>query len=135
MATYKLTFTLPRTVSLLAQPGRHQPCIAGCVLMVERCGLVTIEGPSRESLFEQVRRFMRIINKGRPPVEIQCWVQGPPRTRPTYAGSEERPLMYPAPRDQWKIIVDATVAITPASSLPSTLFGPDNDQQQTERAG
>jgi hypothetical protein len=135
MSTYRLTFTLPRTVSLLAQPGRHQPCVAGVVLMVERCGLVTIEGPSRESLFEQARRFMRVINKGRPPLEIQAWVQGPPRTRPAYAGSEEQPLLYPAPRDLWKIIVDAEVAITPASSLPSTLFARDPDQQQTERAG
>jgi hypothetical protein len=69
-AVIRLTFLLPDIMVLRAQPGRHCPCLHGCVLVVDRRGLVTIEGPSREQVFDQARRFLRTIIKGLPPTSI-----------------------------------------------------------------
>ena len=57
LLTY-LTFTLPRAFGLVPS-GRHQPCLHGCVLRVEK-SLVRIEGPSRASVIEQALRFVRV---------------------------------------------------------------------------
>lgn len=105
----RLTFTLPGQLDLLQRTRRYQPCLAGCVVHIEPSGLVTIEGPSRECVFDQARRFMLDTNK-RKPAEIAAWLrQG-----------------EGAVRDQYKIIVGAEVAITPASALPSTLYPPES---------
>ena len=95
---YRLTFMLPPTV--LAPPGRHQPCLHGCVLVVDRGGLVSIAGPSLEQVFEQARRFFRIHAKGRPAMSIGAVLSSPARI----------PM-----RDGWSIVVGAEVSFTPAA--------------------
>ncbi len=62
--TYRLSFRLPPALRLSVLPGRHTPCIHGCVLEIERDLTVAIEGPSREQVFNQARRFMRVTAKG-----------------------------------------------------------------------
>jgi hypothetical protein len=55
---HRLTFLLPPTMQLRVAQGRHQPCLHGVTLFV-RGTLVSIEGPSREQTFDQVKRFFR----------------------------------------------------------------------------
>lgn len=64
MSPYRLLFRLPPALGLSVLPGRHTPCVHGCVLTIDRDLLVSIEGPSREQLFNQARRFMRVTAKG-----------------------------------------------------------------------
>lgn len=61
----KLCFTLPEVLALVIQPGRHQPCLHGCVLNVHRHGLVTIDGPDTAQVIAQVSRFLKTISKNR----------------------------------------------------------------------
>jgi len=61
----RLTFRLPASLVLLAPVGRHQPCIHGCVLRVERGGLVTIDGPDRKQVIDQAQLFLKVLAKGR----------------------------------------------------------------------
>lgn len=99
--TYRLAFLLPPALVLLAQPGRHQPCLHGCVLKVSTYGLVLIDGPSRERVFEQASRFMRVVAKGRPPLSIPATLRAPCSRR-----------------DGWSIIIGADVAFSPTSLSP-----------------
>jgi hypothetical protein len=107
-ATHKLSFLLPAAISLLVQPGRHQPCLHGCVLTIHRSGLVVIEGPSRERLFEQADRFLRVICKGRPALAIAATLITPPSLPGAYRGG----------RDGWSIIVGAEIAFSPTALAP-----------------
>jgi hypothetical protein len=102
---YRLTFMLPASLVLVAPPGRHQPCIHGCVLHVRRAGLVEIEGPSRDALFEQARRFLRIIARGRPPMQIAAHVASPP-------------ALVQAARDAWWITINSDVTFSPGGIDP-----------------
>jgi hypothetical protein len=61
---FRLVFYLPPALHLSVLPGRHQPCIAGCVLTIDDDHIVTVDGRSRESVLEQARRFLRVSNKG-----------------------------------------------------------------------
>lgn len=90
---------------LRVQPGRHSPCLHGCLLRVEATGLVSIEGPSRERVFEQAARFIRVHAKGLPPQAIAAVLQTPP----AYA---------PPGRDGWSIIVGADVSFSPTAIEP-----------------
>lgn len=102
---FRLTFLLPPALSLLVQPGRHQPCLAGCVLTIARTGLVAIEGPSRERVFEQATRFLRVNSKGRPPYSVCA----------TLCCLDARG------RDGWSIIVGADVSFSPTSLPPEIM--------------
>lgn len=99
---YKLTFLLPPAIGLLAQPGRHQPCLHGCILAIGAAGVVTIEGPSRERVFDQATRFLRVHSKDRPPYSVAATLYCP----------------EPRGRDGWSIIVGAEIAFSPTSLPP-----------------
>jgi hypothetical protein len=96
---YRLTFRLPQSMLLLVHEGRHHPCLAGCVLRVAR-GLVTIEGPSRERLFDQARRFFRAHARNLPALQLACLLETPGR-----AGGA----------DHWSVIVNSDVSFTPTT--------------------
>lgn len=105
-ATCRLTFLLPR--DFLAAPGRHQPCLAGCVLTIARDYVVAIEGPCRERVFEQAARFLRVLGKDRAPRTIGAVLAS----------------IDPPGKDTWNIILDAKIAFA-ASAVAPTLFGED----------
>lgn len=109
---YKLTFLLPPAIGLMVQPGRHQPCLAGCVLVIGPCGHVAIEGPSRERVFDQATRFLKVNSKGRPAYSVAATLESPLPCRG---------------RDGWSIIVGAEIAFSP-TSMPPTIM-------QEQRAG
>lgn len=100
-ATVRLTFLLPPALGLVP-PGRHQPCVHGCVLKIAPGGLVSIEGPSREQVFEQTRRFLRLQAKGRPPMTIAATLYTPVE------------IVRGGP-DPWTIIVNAEIAFAPTA--------------------
>lgn len=95
---------LPPSLHLRVPSGRQSPCQHGCVLTVERSGLVTIEGPGRDALFEQARRFLRLHARGLPALSIAALLVTPPRP----GGG----------RDSWSIIVGADVAFSPTAIEP-----------------
>ena len=97
---YRLVFLLPSRLILMVQPGRHQPCQHGCVLVVDRGGLVTVTGPSREEVFDQAGRFLRLACRGHQPVALAAT------------------LTQPGGRDGWSIIVGAKVAFSPTAIEP-----------------
>jgi hypothetical protein len=111
---YRLTFLLPPALGLMARPGRHSPCLHGCVLTIERDLLVSIDGPSRERVFDQAQRFLRVVTKGiATPNPIAAWLCSP-------CGR----------RDGWSIIIRAEIAIVP-TLIPGALYS----AEQKERAG
>lgn len=73
---YVLSFLLPDTMLLRVPEGRHCPCLHGIVLNV-RLGLVTMQGLSRESLFEQTRRLFRVHAKGLPALRLAATLTEP----------------------------------------------------------
>ena len=89
---------------LLVPEGRHQPCLHGCVLAVDR-GVVRIDGPSRERLFDQVRRFFRAYARKLP--ALQC------------AATLDTPGSHGGV-DTWSIIVNSDVSIAP-TGLPADI--------------
>lgn len=99
---YRLTFMLPATLALLTTPGRHCPCLMGCLLTVERGGLITVDGTSREGVFEQTARFLRHPIRRNPPP-------------PTSIASV---LAGPGGRDSWNIVFGADVAFSPGGVEP-----------------
>ena len=99
----RLSFMLPGTLVMRAPIGRHAPCLAGCLLTVDRGGLVTVGGPSRERVFDQATRFFRVITKGMglPPLTIAAR------------------LRYAAGRiDTWQIVLGADIAFAPCGIEP-----------------
>lgn len=115
---YRLTFSLPKSLWASAIPGYHQPCLEGCQVAIMRGYVVFVEGPSKELVFDQARRILRIICKGHIAVELPARLESPLRDR------FGRP--YPG-RDTWSIIVNAEIAFTP-TSLSSNIM-------ETPRAG
>lgn len=77
MSPYRLLFRLPPALGLSVLPGRHTPCVHGCVLVIEPDLQVSIEGPSREQLFNQTRRFMRVTARGHGPFVIPASLYSP----------------------------------------------------------
>jgi hypothetical protein len=100
---FRLTFLLPPALGLLVAPGRQQPCLHGCVLTVEVLGHVTIEGPSKEAVFAQCRRFLAANSKGLPAYARAATLESPEPWRG---------------RDGWSIIVGAEVAFSPTALGP-----------------
>jgi hypothetical protein len=115
---YRLTFWLPPQIAARALAGAHRPCCNGCALTVSTIGFVTIEGPSRERVFDQARRLLRVCAKREPAFSIPATLETPLRDR------FGRP--YPG-RDSWSIIVNARVAFSPtrlsADVNETTRFG------------
>ena len=68
--TFTFTFTSAPELRLAAPAGRHQAGIAGCVLTVDSRGQVVVEGNSREQVFAQARRFLRVIGRGSGPLDM-----------------------------------------------------------------
>jgi hypothetical protein len=97
---------LPAALYLRAEPGRHSPCLHGCVLTVESRGVVAIEGPSRDRIFDQAARFLRVVTKGAAAQSIAAVLQTPALGR------------SPGGRDGWSIITGARVAFSPTSLPP-----------------
>lgn len=102
---YRLTFRLPAKIGFAVAPGRHQPCLHGCVLIVDKLGLVAIEGPSRQRCFDQAERWLLPLAKDLPPTSIAATLRTPPQFQP--GGS-----------DAWTIIVGARIAFSPTPLEP-----------------
>jgi hypothetical protein len=92
---YRLTFMLPGSLSAFIAPGVHQPCVAGCILSVNRAGLVTIEGKTRGLVFEQASRFFRLTAKERPAFIVASILVTPDRRK-----------------EHWEIAVNSAVTFT-----------------------
>ena len=83
-APYRLTFMLPGVLAGLVAPGIHQPCVAGCLLMIDRTGLVAIEGRTRGLVFDQARRLFRVAARDRPAMIISAALVTPQRRRESW---------------------------------------------------
>jgi hypothetical protein len=103
---YRLTFLLPRELTLGLGTGLHHPCLHQCLLFVEhhreRDYCIRIQGPSRELVFDQARRYLRTAARGHlergAAFQIAAVLVTPHK---------------PAGRDRWTIIVGADVAFSP----------------------
>jgi len=93
---YRLSFLLPTSLAGFVRSGTWQPCLAGCLLMVDRNALVRISGRSREAVFDQAARFLRVVAKTHPPLVIAATLISP-------CGG----------RDSWTITVNAGVSFAP----------------------
>lgn len=104
---FKMTFLLPRELTLGVKAGTHHPCLHQCLLTVaplgERDYQVRITGPSRRKLFDQAGAWLRMAAKGHiaagNAMQIPAIVTAPARV---CAGS-----------DSWTIVVGADVAFAP----------------------
>lgn len=108
MDAYRLVFRLPPILLLRVKSGRHNPCLHGCVLTVER-GVVSIEGPSRDQVLAQARRFFRVEAKGLDAFTVAAVLETP---RCEEAG-------IPSGRDSYSVIVNATVAFAATAIEPN----------------
>lgn len=115
----RLRFLIPDALKLAVAPGRHHPCLHGCVLTIlqhgERDLMLVIEGPSRDVVFEQCRRFFRVAAKNAPALSIAATVEtAPERSRSGRGGS-----------DSWTIALNAQVSFSP-TGLGAEVF-PEGD--------
>lgn len=123
---YRLVFPLPPVLHLKVASGKHRPCLHACLLSVER-GVVTIDGPSRDQVFEQARRFFRVEAK-----KLEAF---------TVAAALETPKCegygIPAGRDHYDITVGSDVTFTASSIAPniSTPLARDRPQLTVISAG
>lgn len=101
---YRLKFRLPPALSLAVVPGRHIPCLHGCVLTIDPDLSVEIEGASREQLFAQTRRFMRVTGRGHGAFLVAATLYTP-------VGHLHR-------ADTWHIAVDCAVVIAATPIAP-----------------
>lgn len=105
LVVWRLTFLLPPALGLLVAPGRHSPCLHGCVLAIDRAGVVAIEGPSRDRVFDQATRFLKVNSKSLPPYSAAATLWCP----------------EPRGRDGWSIIVGAEIAFSPTAMAPTIM--------------
>jgi hypothetical protein len=80
-APYRLTFLLPDHLVAFVRPGVHQPCLAGVLLTIGHGGLVHVDGRDRRAVFEQTRRFFRVVAKDRPAFIVSANLVTPERRR------------------------------------------------------
>lgn len=113
-AAYRLTFTLPAALRLSVPLGRHQPCVAGCVLTVNAAHQVTIEGRHRDAVFDQARRFLKVHAKGHGALAMVAVLASP--------ADPDNPSARSG-RDSWSIIIGAEIAIVP-TSMPGRIYAP-----------
>jgi hypothetical protein len=100
-AAYRLSFLLPDTLAAFVRPGVHHPCLHGALLTIERGGLVRVDGQSKERVFDQAARFLRIIARDHPAITIAA----------NLITTERR-------RDPWQIVIGAGVAFMPGGIEP-----------------
>jgi hypothetical protein len=81
-----------------------------CFVEVGRIGLVTVMGPSREAVFDQAARILRVACQGRPPCSISGTMY---HNTHTNLGDDRDWLRLPGPADGWSIAVNAEVAFAP----------------------
>lgn len=98
---YRLSFRLPATLAFAVRPGVHHPCLAGTILTVAPGDLVTVDGKSRERVFDQTIKFLRTITKQHPSASFPATLISPDRRR-----------------DRWTVIIGADVALAPCSIEP-----------------
>lgn len=108
MSVYRFAFDLTPAMVLVAQPGRHQPCLHGCVLIVDGSH-VAIEGPSRDRILDQAVVFLRIVARRQIKGQAQPEVITGVLTTPRESGGG---------RDGWTITIGADVSISPTSLKP-----------------
>jgi hypothetical protein len=106
----RLTMLLPARFALLVPPGRHAPCLMGCLLTVDRGGLMTITGPSRTKVFEQADRFLRVLLRRNPPPPLSI------------AATLTSPCGV---RDGWQVIVNAEISFAPTALEASFAAPPE----------
>lgn len=103
-----LSFLMPRELTAGLSPGTHAPCQFKCLLTVERHRdrdyLVRVRGPSRELVFDQARRYLRLAAKSNI-ARGEAFQIGAMLLTPGH-------IMRDA-RDPWTIIVAADVAFSP----------------------
>lgn len=58
---WRLSFALPGFLALLAKPGRHAPCLMGCLVTIGMHGYAVVDGTSRERVLEQATAFLRML--------------------------------------------------------------------------
>jgi hypothetical protein len=128
MPRSKLSFLLPATLVLRAMPGRHAPCLAGCLVEVGHGGLVEVIGPDREAVFEQAARFLRVVMRGTSlparTIAAQVATQGELGAEPG----------APARRDGWQIVIGAEIAFV-AGGIEPRLFPLRAPRPQAQPAG
>src|SRR6266571_3735110 len=74
---YRLIFLLPDSIAFAVAVGRHQPCLLGCRLEVDAHGRVTVEGPSRGRVIDQVIRFIQLVARDHPPTRLAATLTTP----------------------------------------------------------
>jgi hypothetical protein len=107
--SYRLSFLLPKGLS--PRPGEYADWVPGCVVQIDGAQAVVL-GPSRQRLFEQTARLVRVICHGKGPFSIAACLESPPPV---------------AGRDGWTIIVGADVAFSPTAigaSFPQSVQEP-----------
>jgi hypothetical protein len=92
----RLTFRLPAALGFAVPVGHHVPCLMGCLITIHLGGLVTVDGPSRERVFEQTARFLRLITRRNPPPPIS--IAAALRGRHS---------------DSWQIVIGADISFVP----------------------
>lgn len=102
---FRLSFLLPAALILRVPPGRHQPCLAGCRLDVDRVGLAVILGPSPARVFDQAERFLQPHLRELPALAIAANLKFPGR-------------IDGGKTDHWTIIVGADIAFSPTPIEP-----------------
>ena len=116
--TFTFTFTSAPELRLAAPAGRHQPGIAGCVLTIDSRGQVAVEGNSREQVFAQARRFLRVIGRGCGPLEMAATLRIARRKTRVNALAPEQIIYEPGGCDSWSIVIGADVVIAAAAIAP-----------------
>ncbi len=111
---YRLTFLLPASLAVEVGLGVHRPCVDGCLLKIDRGGIVHVDGPSREFVFDQAARFFRIAAKDRRALVVAATLLSPGQVH----------------RDGWTITIGADVSFAPvlvADCPIRTLIGQSRD--------
>lgn len=130
---YRLDFTLPPVIGLVA-PGRHHPCLHGCVLTVAPDGRVRVEGLSRERVFDQARRFLRIAARGHLPGRQGRPKAASPLSLIAVLTTPRQPHRgVPGGQDGWTIILGAEVAFAP-TTLPPDIGVPELGAPESQPA-
>lgn len=94
----------------------------GCLVEIGRIGLVTIMGPSREAVFDQAARILRMACAGLPALSIACSLY----TKSEGPADDGRDwLRLEGSTDRWTIIVNGGVSFSPTGLEP---YFPDLDQ-------
>lgn len=91
---------LPPAIGGLVPAGVQHPCLHGCLLTVLPGGVLTITGPSRERVFEQADRFLRILIRRNPPPPLSI------------AATVTSPCGV---RDGWQVIINAEISFAPTA--------------------